>query len=188
MRCYFRRLFTENKTKRESAQIMPIHLECFTYTWRYFCRLFAENKMKYELMPMRLAFMLFSYFSVVYENSEFCYYIFSHNSFDFLCEDCSMCKSSAIRKMWNTKNLRKQVYTLLSRVIVLCDTWKCGLLSKYIGGLMVREIETETGIPRTTFHCNLTELWFKKKVAACGYHIHWQTRKNKHILKSCNNI
>ncbi len=67
------------------------------HIWCYFRRLFTENKTKRELMPLHLAYvMLFSYFCIVCENSEFCYYIFSHNFFDFLCEDHSMCESYEI--------------------------------------------------------------------------------------------
>ncbi len=77
-------------------------------------------------MPLHLAYVtLFLYFCVVCKNSDFCYYIFSHNSFNFSLEDRSMCESYA---MQYTKNLRKQVYTLLLFcVTTLCDTWKCVL-------------------------------------------------------------
>ncbi len=55
-----------------------------------------------ELMPIHLTYIiLLSYFCVAYENSEFCYYIFPHNFFDFLREDYSMCESYTIRKPQN---------------------------------------------------------------------------------------
>ncbi len=98
----------------------------------YFHRLFAENKTKRELMPIHLVYIIiFSYFCAACENNEFCYYIFSHNSFNFLHEDQSMCEFYAIRKMRYMKNLRKHVYTLLIFcVTTLCDTWKCVLHTK----------------------------------------------------------
>ncbi len=57
---------------------------------------------RFKLMPIQLAdIILFSYFCVACENSEFCYYIFSHNSFDFSRKDRSMCESYAIHKPQN---------------------------------------------------------------------------------------
>ncbi len=62
-------------------------------------------KMKRKLMPTHLVYiMLFSYFCVACENSEFCYYISSHNSFDFSREDCSMGESYAICELQNAIN------------------------------------------------------------------------------------
>ncbi len=51
------------------------------------------------LMPIHLAYiMLFAYFCVACKNSEFCYYIFLHNSFDFSRKDRSMCESYTIHE------------------------------------------------------------------------------------------
>ncbi len=62
-----------------------IYLVCFTYK-----AIFAgcSSKIRWsvnqrELMPTHLAYIiLFSYFCGAHKNSAFCYYIFSHNSFD----------------------------------------------------------------------------------------------------------
>ncbi len=85
--------------------------------------------MKHKLMSIHLAyFILFSYFCVVCENNEFCFYIFfSHNSFDFPREDCSMYESYTIHKPQNAiyEKPVKTVYTrLLFHIIAVCDNTK----------------------------------------------------------------
>ncbi len=78
---------------------LAIHLVCFKYDTifsNYLLKI-GQILIQPELMTIHLAYiMLFSYFCVACENSEFCYYIFSHNSFDFSREDNSMCKSYAV--------------------------------------------------------------------------------------------
>ncbi len=70
----------------ESCPIHYTHLAGYPlsvfHIWRYFCSLLAKNKTKHELILIHLAYiLLFSYFCVACENSEFCYDIFLHNSF-----------------------------------------------------------------------------------------------------------
>ncbi len=134
---------------------MAIHLACFTYDV-----IFAgcspkirRNARQWELMPIHLAqIMLFPYFCVAHKNSEFFYYIFLHISFDFLRWNHSMYESYANCEMRYTKNLWKQVYTLLLyRIIALCDTQKCVLHIKCIEGLTLSTLPNVERFPH--FFC-----------------------------------
>ncbi len=83
---------------------LAIHSVCFTYDAISAGCLpkIRQSANQRELIPIHLAYiMLFSYFWVARENSEFCYYIFSCNSFGFSHENHSMCESNAIHKPRN---------------------------------------------------------------------------------------
>ncbi len=132
--------FRSNAAHHQCHQIVKpaIHLACFTYdTILAGCSpKIRRSRNHCELMYIHLAYiMLFSYFCVACENSEFCYNTFSHNFFDFLCEDCSMYESYSYANCETryTKNPCKQVYRLLLfRIIALCDTQNvCYMLSVY---------------------------------------------------------
>ncbi len=96
------------------------------HIWHYFCRLFTKNKTKHESMPIHIAYiMLFSYFCVACENSEFCYYIFLDNSFDFfawrplhvqILHDTWTMKCD-IQKTYENKSTHFSFFTLLRSVI-----------------------------------------------------------------------
>ncbi len=121
---------------------LAIHLAYFTYDAIFAgCSSKIRSANQRKLIPIHLAYiMLFSYFCTACENSEICFYIFSHSSFDFYVRTapCANLTQYANLKMRHVKNLQKQTYILLLfHIITLCDTWKCVSLAKYIGGLGV---------------------------------------------------
>ncbi len=81
-----------------------------------------------------------------------------------------------------TKNLRKQVYILLLfRIITLCDTQKCVLHAKCIGGFWVSRFDiNEAVVAAANSHFNSSDLskfakmWMKRRerwdkcIASCG--------------------
>ncbi len=130
--CIVQQFFTRGNmvaSKLYACVKLAIHLVYFTYDATFAgCLLKRRQSVNQcELMYIHLAYiMLFSYFCVTCENSEFCAIMF------FYIIPLNFCMRTAPYanltrymnyKMRYTKNLGKQGYTfLLFRIIMLCNT------------------------------------------------------------------